>query len=351
MQQVIRSTIIQSMITIIRERVLPASGEVVARIGQEVTPIQVVARMPQNLDFHILPIAEQLNLSKEELDKHLLVEEGADVQAGSELVGKRGLFRKPVTSPVDGEVYRIQEGRIILQRTTGWIELRAMIPGRVVELIPGRGVVIQTKGAQIQAVWGSGKEASGAVKIAGDRDEALTAAHFSIETAKNLLVAGYINDQQALDAAANNKVGGLIVGSIKAHLLEAARHMPFPIIITDGIGQLPMALPIYEILSAREEQEAALFGAPFTSRNGQCEIIIPSEDSEKVDSPTAIEPITIGSKVRVSRAPYQSQVGEVIKLYERMRTTELGTRAHGVEVRLADGREVFVPYANLDAIR
>ena len=351
MQQVTRSTIVQSMITINCERMLPANGDVVARNGQEVNPIQVVARMPQNLDFHILPVAEQLHLSNEDLANHLLVKEGDDVQVGTELVGKRGMFKKPYASPVDGVIYRIQEGRIILQRTTGWIELRAMVPGQIIEQIPGRGVVIQTKGTQIQAVWGSGKEANGALKIGGERDEVLTAAHFSIETTKQLLVAGRIDDQQALDAAVNNKVGGLIVGSIKAHLLPGVRKLPFPVLVTDGIGRLPMSLPIYEILASGEDREAALFGAPSTSQNGRCELIIPYEVGEKVDSPPAVETITIGSKVRVSRAPYQSHIGEVVKLYERMRTTELGTRAHGVDVRLADGREIFVPYANLDAIR
>lgn len=351
MQQVTRSTIVQSMITINRDRVLPADGEVVARGGQEVTAVQVVARMPQNLDFHILPVAEQLRLSTEDLKKHLLVTEGADVQVGTELIGKRGMFKKPYASPIDGEIYRIQEGRIILQRTTGWLELRAMVPGRVIEQIPGRGVIVQTKGSQIQAVWGSGKEANGALKVAGERDEPLTAAHFSIETSKHLVVAGRIDDQQALHAAVKNKVAGLIVGSIKAHLLPAVRALPFPVIVTAGIGRLPMSLPVYAILTKGEDREAALFGDPATSRNGQCEIIIPYEDGEKVDSPAANEPITIGSKVRVSRAPYQSHVGEVIKLYVRMQTTDLGTRAHGVDVRLADGREIFVPYANLDAIR
>jgi hypothetical protein len=46
----------------------------------------------------------------------------------------------------------------------------------------------------------------------------------------------------------------------------------------------------------------------------------------------------------------QTMLGRVSKLYIQPRRTDYGGMAAGADVVLADGRAIFVPYANLDLI-
>jgi hypothetical protein len=338
--------------TVRRERLLPRAGDVVARVGQEVSPVQVVARMSQDVDFHILPICEQLRILPEELNKHLLVEEGAAVQIGTPLVGKRGPFGKPFRSPAEGTFLRASNGRIILQQTADWFELRAMMHSRVVSQRQGRGVVLEADGSHIQAIWSSGKEGYGKlISVVNDSRDALSADSLRDDMSGHVLVAGSIDDRRGLRRALEIDVRGLIAGSITAELCQLASSLPFPIIITDGIGHQSMAQPIFQLLVESEEQEASLFGRndEFSS-NDRPEIIISLSATPKIDAPPSQQPLGVGQTVRILRAPFNSLVGEIVRLNTHLRTTNIGTKVHGADVRLPDGQVVLVPFANLDVI-
>jgi len=58
----------------------------------------------------------------------------------------------------------------------------------------------------------------------------------------------------------------------------------------------------------------------------------------------------VGQKVRILRAPYASQVGEVVRLYQLAQNTSVNIKAHGVDVQLADGQVIFIPGKNFDTI-
>lgn len=315
--------------------------------------MQVVARAALAADFYVVPAGEQLNVAADELDQYLLVDEGTIVEQGMVLAEKkRWPGRKTAVSPVDGIVTEIRSGRIILKQTLEWLELRAMIKGRVITSIGvDRGVVIETTGSLVQAVWGSGQEGYGTIKMATERGDApLVIEQLDGESAGQVLVAGRIESLDVLTWAEENGVRGLIAGSMPAALCQHAASFSFPVILTDGIGNQGMAWPIFQLLQKSEGWEVSLFGQPQDHLGNRPEIIIPIEAGPGVEAPPLNKPLTIGQTVRILRSPYSSQVGQVARIYRYAQVTPIQTRAHGVDVRLSDGQTIFVPAANLDII-
>src|SRR5690606_16532939 len=105
--------------------------------------------------------------------------------------------------------YHIYNGRLILQLQPEVVELRAMVRGYVNNVIAHRGVVIETTGTLIQAIWGSGKEASGKIKM-GSRDEKseLATNTIDLEARGAVMVAGTILDGSLLNTLEQNGVKG-----------------------------------------------------------------------------------------------------------------------------------------------
>jgi len=147
--------------------------------------------------------------------------------------------------------------------------------------------------------------------------------------------------------AAEIGIRGLIAGSVTAELTTAVKRLPYAVIITDGIGQQPMAQPIMQLLQNSENQLTSLLG-----KQSRPEIIIAAkEGSSAIVTPTP-EPkmVEMGQLVRVLQAPHYGEVGEIVNIYDKMQVMQIGVRAYGVAVQLRNGQVVFVPYANLDVI-
>jgi len=351
MHHYIGSTVAESLMTIRRKRVLPGKGDVVVRPGQEVLEMQVVARAPQRSDFHIIPASETLRISPAELRKRLVVEEGAAVEQGGVLVEKRGLFGKPLVSPMDGIFYRMSKGRIVLQRTADWIELRALMRGRVVDQVPERGVILEADGSLVQAVWSSGKESHGKLFLtAKSGSETLAADQIGEEHVGGVLVCGVINHPETLVRGEQVGVQGIVAGSLNEKLRDFAQDLSYPVLLTDGFGTAGMADPFFKLLQQAEGRIASLFGQTEPDEVKRPEIIIVVSTAPKVGSPDLQLPLAVGRQVRILRRPYYGRVGEVVRIYERIQTTSIGTRTHGADIRLTDGQEVFVPYVNLEVM-
>jgi hypothetical protein len=349
MQYYVGSTIAESLMTIRRQRLLPTQGDVVVRAGQEVSEMQVVARAPQRSDFKIFPASEILRISPEELQARLLVEEGSVVEQGSVLVEKRGLFGKALISPMDGIFYRARKGRIVLQRTADWIELRALMRGRVVDQIPNRGVVLEADGSLIQAVWSSGKESHGKLMmVAKSGSDPMVAEEISAEAHGSVLVTGVIDKSDALEKCEKAGVHGIIAGSMNEALCSVATALSFPVIVTDGFGNAGMATPFFDLLRQAEGRKASMFGQMAPDDVSRPEIIIVVSTAPKVGTPDLQPPLAVGRQVRILRRPYSGQAGKVVRVYDKIQTTSIGTRTHGADVKLADGQEIFVPYVNLE---
>lgn len=346
-------TTVKPLTKIRRERLLPRGGEVVVNPGQEVNPVQVVARTSRQRGFTIVPAAEILGVPSDEVASYLLVEEGAAVQKKKPLLEKRGLFGgKSYSSPVNGILYQVNQGRLILQQTPDLIELRAMLKGVVAGYLGSRGVIIETQGSLIQGIWGSGREGFGTIKIASESNDApLLKENIGVDARGAVLVAGYLDKPGVLEEAEGSSVRGVVVGSVPSGMLHTLPAFRFPIIVTEGFRRQAMASPIFRLLQQSEGREASLFGAD-TGTWSRPEIIIPLPASDAPQQAAdALQPLAEGQRVRILRAPYASKVGKVVAIYNRARATEIGLRVAGAGVEISDEQVVFVPYPNLDLIR
>lgn len=352
MDEYYRATMIQTQTKIRRERVLPKGGEIVVRVGQEVSPIQVVARTTMASDFAILKAAEKLDVEPDELTKYLRLEKGDPVEAGSVLASrKRLLGERQVISPVDGIFFDVVNGRIAVQPTSDWLELRALVAGRIVSYVGDRGVIIETSGSLVQAAWGSGREGAGKLKmVSAYPNSVLMPDHLDIDATGQVLAMGVLDSLEQFHRAEDLGVRGMIAGSTTAEICRASMASPLPLIVTDSIGGSRMAEPIFQLLQQADGRSVSLFGAYNAEAGQRPEIILPQAAALGLDATTVKKTLIPGQPVRILNMAEASEVGTVKRIYHRLHPTAIGVKTSGVDVALSDGRELFVPTANLDVI-
>jgi hypothetical protein len=348
-------TKVKALTNIRRERILPQPGEVVVRPAQEVSPVQVVARASQETGFQILRASQMLGVTAEALPDYLLIEEGTAVQRGMPIMqGKKNLFGRArrYASPIDGVLYQVRNGYLILQHTPELIERRAMMHSRVASIVSNRGVILEANGSLIQAMWDSGKEAYGKLKIVSQSPgEILKSDGIGSDFHGTIVVIGRIENRELLQRIENNGVRGVIAGSMPSDLCQAARTLSYPVFLTDGIGYQSMADPIFQLLQQSEDRELSLFKRIPGMRGSRPEIVIPLPTAHVSEQPSAPgASVEVGQRVRVLRYEAGSPMGIVVALYSHPRLTAIGTRVPGADVELQNGEVVFVPYTNLDLI-
>ncbi len=342
--------------TIRRERLLPVEGEVLVREGAHVDALSVVARAEVPGRYYILNVAQALRVSPEIVARYIRRRPGQSVEVGQVVARRRaglGLLPRVVRAPRSGVVAAVGGGRVLLESAGEPVELRAWLPGTVSSVIPKQGVLIETAGTWIQGVWGSGGESFGVLKVLADGpDQPLEARSIDVSCHGAVLVGGSTMDQEALQQALELQVRGIVVGSLKPDLLEMAKRVPFPVVTTEGIGQAPMAHPIFRLLQASDGREAAINGHN-EPRWGAVrpEIVIPLPAQKSAPPPPLPDrPLEVGARIRVTRGPMLGAVGSVTHLPAQPLALETGARVWGAIVALDRDGEQYVPFLNLELL-
>ena len=350
MKQFTQTTILQPLMRIRRKRLLPIDGEVIVNVGQEVPPLHVLARAPIATKIVMVPLDDMLGIKPEEVPEKLQVNLGETVSQDTVLAAKKRLIgAKEIMSPIDGQVAAIENGRLVLKQTTDWFELRSMVHGRVINNEANLGVTLEIVGALIQGIWATGDITMGALHIASDQPNGVLQAENIPDNVSNLvLTAGHIDDAALLTNLADQNLRGLIAGSMPSHVCETAVSLGLPTILTDGIGKQFMAEPIYQLLHELVDEDVSLFTQYDRTIGERPEIIVSRPGVPKIDSSPYNKPLAVGDLVRIVQKPYQSQIGTITKLLKDKQPVFGHLTANGVMVRKTDGREVFVPTANID---
>jgi hypothetical protein len=348
-------TNVKPLTRIRRQRVAPRDGELQVEAGQQVTATQVLLRYAGESAYRIIDAAAALEVSPTALNDFLLVHEGAPVDKGTPLLRKPARYGRgrQLLSPVAGTLHRVINGRLLLRLAPTPQMLRAIIPGYVINLVRGRGAVIETYGSLVQGLWGTGKDGNGRLALAGDApDVVLSKAQITPDMRNRILVAGSVADLETLQLAVEMGVRGLVVGGLPARLMAGAARLGMPLLATDGIGGKRMAAPIFELLAQSVGRDAALLGEMDAAAGLRPELIIPLPADRDMDTPAGANvPIAVGKQVRLLRAPYAGATGEVIAIHARAQELPTGARVPTAEVKLAaSGETCLVPYANLDLI-
>jgi hypothetical protein len=345
-------TIAAPLTVVRRERMLPAPGEILVSAGERVEPLQVVARTQVTTGFRIVNIARQLRVHPASVPKYLKVEVGEEIQKNHVLAALRGVGARSCRSPIAGTVTGSGRGMVLIEPPPRGVELLAGMPGVVERVTEDWGVVIRNTGALIQGIWGNKKEGIGILRLlAHDRDSPIDSEDIDPSCRGMVIVGGSRLERESLEQAVELQIRGVISGSIAPDALQLANDVPFPVITTEGIGDIPMCSRIHHLLTSNEGREAVL-DSHFRYKWGvvRPEIIIPLP-AEPDSPPNPDTTLEIGDLVRVVRSPHQGTVGTVKELVPGVETPA-GHRLPGARITPQDVEgDILVPVINLEIMR
>jgi hypothetical protein len=355
--------------TVVRKtRRLPLKGDVVVQKGEEVQPDTVVARTNIPGILRNVRAAERLGVDAEELGRTLRIAQGDPVTAGQILAESRsffGMFKSECKCPVDGTVELISSvnGVISVREQPNPIEVNAYVRGRIAEVMPFEGVVVETRGALIQGIFGIGGERRGAIRMVVETpDEPLEVGHIKSEMAGQVIVGGSQISGAALRAASEAGVAGVVVGAIIDRdlidflgydigvAITGHEDINLTLILTEGFGRIRMADRTFRLLKSLEGQTASINGAT-QIRAGviRPEIIVPREAAQ-ADVASDGQALDIGTPIRIIREPYFGQLATVTALPPQPQILPTEAHVRVLDAELQSGERVTVPRANVEII-
>lgn len=338
--------------TIRRSRMLPVEGNVRVELGARVSPGDTIARSKLSHRHLMLDASRSLGVPVERVQSLMQRQVGEQVEKGAIIAKRRGLAARLLRAPEDGMIAAVNQGQILLKVSDASSKLPARLPGEVIDIEPGRGVIIECVCAWIQGVWGNNRFADGILHlVSGKGDHMLNASEIDLSQRGVILVAGHCNQQQALELAAQVPIRGLILGSLATHLLPIAEKLDFPILLVEGFGEIPMNELALGLLRDHAGKEATINAqAQDVLKDQRPEILIPLEDAGNPPSPVELQSFRIGQTVRILRAPHIGKIGEITALLPHSTRFPSGIRAPGAEVALSTEGVTRVPLANLEVL-
>ncbi len=353
--------------TVRKLRELSIPGTVTVRVGDRVTADDVVAHADQAGEVMMLRVAEKLGIDPLEVERGLKVTVGQAVSSGDiicEHAGLFGLFRSVFRAPVAGTIDFItaRTGHIGVRLPSKRLELRAYIDGVVVDIVPGKSVTIEARGALLQGIFGVGGERSGTIVVlpVGD-DEEIHERHIVGDVQGAIVVGGTRPSGAALRYAASQGAVGMVVGSIDDQALAeylgydlgialtGDEAISMSLIVTEGFGAIPMAARTSRILKEFVGRRASLNGATQVRAGAlRPEIIIAHAEPGADDRDAALEGLRVGASIRLIRVPYFGLRGTITELPAVAQRIDTGAFARVLVARLDDGRTVAVPRANVE---
>lgn len=344
-------THILPLTTVVRERLLPAPGRVLVRVGQKVTASDVIAETSLPREHVLINVAHALGISPDQANSLITCKKGDKLPKGTVIAEGGGLIARSVRAPHDGRVIVIGDGQVMLQVGQANVELKAGMPGEVALVIPDRGAVIHGSGALIQGRWGNGRMDFGLlVNLAETPEAVLDASMVDINLRGSVILGGYCGDKKVLDNAAELLVRGLVLSSLAPALIPAAMQVRYPIIVLEGFGQHPFDAVAHRLLTTNAKREVAVNAEIFDRYSGaRPELMIPLPASQPPPIAPNAEVFTPGQQVRICRAPRFGAVGSLTAILPGLTRLPSGIRAPAASVNVG-GEQVTVPLANLEVL-
>lgn len=354
-----------------RERRLPLKGQVLVKAGDAVGPQDVVARTELPGNVQTIPLASRLDLDPSRVLEALRRRVGSDVRGGELLAETQGLFgfaRRSVVAPADGFIESVSPttGQLLLREPAVPVEVNAYVRGIVIEVLPDEGVIVEAHGALLQGIFGVGGETWGAIAVAVDSPAAeLAPGRLRPEHRGHVVVGGAFVTCDALLRARELGVAAVVAGGIDDLDLRrllgrdlgvgitGSEEVGLTLVLTEGFGRIQMSDRAWELLGARAGRLASVSGAT-QIRAGvlRPEVLIPETRAGATHVESDAEArLTLGSLVRVIRAPHFGCVGRVVELPPELRRLETEAMVRALVVVLSEGgARVLVPRANVELI-
>lgn len=359
---------INSESRIIVRRTLPVNGEVLVKRGQQVDALKVVARAELPRRYRVINVARQLARPEVAMDEVMLKTEGELAEANEAIAvlkGRLPFLQRSARAPVAGRIAAIGPGWVLLETERTTIELQAFVSGTISRVIPNRGVVIESRGAMVEAACGFGGEAYGRLKrLVGSPYESIEEEALDESVKQTILLGGRAVDEALLRKAEEMQVRGIIVGSIDGSLMNLEPLPKVRVVATEGFGDVPMSSYTFGILTALSGRQVSIRGqtpnlvSPATRETEMERPIVLATTSRVADNvvlakPAAESPVDevkIGSRVRVTRGKLLEASGQIDLLPPVPQVTEAGNITAGAYVNI-DNTSYYIPWANLEQVK
>lgn len=236
----------------------------------------------------------------------------------------------------------------------------AGLRGRVVEISPRGGVVIESPAALVRGVIGAGKQIAGILTLwrekAGEQQK--------IPAGAILVVPDQI-DFALLHRAMRSGVSGIVAGSISLRDLEGflrvdliqllncvdvdlvqAHLPPLTLLFTEGLGAIAMSRQVVALLEHYQGSIALLSGATSVRRRLFPELVISLPVGETLQNWQSVQPEAMlipGALVQICEAEHRGAVGTIDYVFTYQQILPSGIHARAVRVALEDGTMLTVP--------
>jgi hypothetical protein len=327
-----------------RSRLLSGEGQVTVRAGEVVEPDQIVVRGPILGEPVVVGLADELGVDALEVDRYLQRRPGEELTEDSILAtrsGPLGFRPRVVRAPVAGlfRDYIRESGELVLLPTSKAEEVvSAVFPGTVVDIVPRRGVVVESTALRAEGLVGCGDVAPGTLAVLGDGpDYLLRPENLNTDSAGKVLLVGRIN-AEAAGAAKRAGVVGVVAGSCRTDEWEriSQRDGGPGVVILEGLGGDGLSRFSWNGLKPYDGRTVILDGSPASPEADWPELVIPVGASP---DPDAIHGVTLasGAMVRITSGPLAQRIMEVIRVGRHPTFLESGHDHPWIEV-LVDGQ-------------
>src|SRR5262249_50719621 len=162
----------------------------------------------------------------------------------------------------------------VLREPPSPVEVTAYVDGSVVEVIAGEGVVVETRGALVQGIFGlAGEKQAPIVVAAKDREQTLDAEHVVEAHRGKVVIGGARTTLAALRKAISLDVAAIVCGGFAYQdvrellgydvgvAVTGNEALATTLVVTEGFGDIAMARATYDLLASLEGKRASVNGA------------------------------------------------------------------------------------------
>lgn len=350
-------------------RRLPLLGDVFPNVGDQVNYDDIIAKTEISGDPEIVKLSMQLGLEPEDCTQFLTKQMGDFAEKGETIAFYKalwGLIKKDVKAPVSGTLESFSDvtGQLIMRGAPIPVEVDAYIPGKVTEVMPREGAVIETNAAFIQGIFGIGGEIHGDIHVIVESNtEILEADMITSEHNDKVLISGNMVTLDALRKAVEVGVAAIVSGGVRHDdlttftgeeigvAITGQEEVGLTLIITEGFGKMNMSERTFNLLKEFEGYRASVNGTT-QIRAGvlRPEIIIPHDIHEEEEGEGVQQGMVPGTPIRIIRQPYFGAIGVVHSLPVELQRLESESAVRVVCIELPGNNVVTVPRANVEII-
>jgi len=330
---------------------MPYSGRIVVHESQHVKATDTLGTCLLPGKHLQIDLCDELGVKSVNKCMGLVERKPGDALTKGDVIAQtRSMVKRIVRAPSDGFVIAINNGMLLLEVENETFELKAGYTGIIHEILPELGVVIETSGALIQGVWGNNRIGQG-ILASSNQNPMLEFSRSSLDVSMRgcIWLGTYCVQEDALIAASELPLRGLILGSMSAELIPVAMHMPFPIILLEGFGMIALNQMAYKLLTTHDKREICINASSWDKTKGdRPEIIIPLPTEGKATDD--VVELADDQTIHVTTMPYIGKIGVIKRIHPASDLLPSQIRAPFVEAQTEVGETMNLPLQNFEVM-